>query len=130
MRDCWLTPNGEIIEVGTCQHNEYASNLLEEEMGLEELYDYMDKNNMYYPYEVLHHRGWVRIKFNTAYLPRVHVEGYFGCIMYKFDLLEFLSSEWFKEIHNLYMIALSEKKRNIDLEYDELLNLKSTPNKI
>ena len=78
MRDCWLTPNGEIIEVGTCQHNEYASNLLEEEMGLEELYDYMDKNNMYYPYEVLHHRGWVRIKFNTAYLPRVEILG--GCI--------------------------------------------------
>lgn len=64
------------------------------------------------------------------FITTVHVDGYFGCIMYKFDLLEFLSSEWFKEIHNLYMIALSEKKRNIDLEYDELLNLKSTPNKI
>ena len=36
MKDSWLTPEGKIIEVGDFQHNEYASDLLEEEMGLEE----------------------------------------------------------------------------------------------
>jgi hypothetical protein len=75
--DSWLDPNGNIIEVGDCQHNEYASDLLEQEMGLFELHDYMDKENMSYPYEVLHKRGWVRIKYNTAYLPRIEILG--GC---------------------------------------------------
>jgi len=78
MRDSWLTVKGQIIEVGDSQHNEYASNLLEGEMGLEGLYDYMDKHHMSYPYEVLHERGWVRIKFNTNYLPRIEILG--GCI--------------------------------------------------
>jgi hypothetical protein len=35
MKDSWLNPNGEIIEVGHCKHNEYASDLLEKEMGLQ-----------------------------------------------------------------------------------------------
>ena len=78
MKDSWLTPEGKIIEVGDFQHNEYASDLLEEEMGLEELHKYMRKNHCSYPYEVLHERGWVRIKFNTAYAPKVEILG--GCI--------------------------------------------------
>lgn len=77
MRDSWLTPNGEIIEVGDSQHNEYASDLLEEEMGLFELHDYMSKNNISYPYEILHQRGWIRIKYNT-YLPKIEILG--NCI--------------------------------------------------
>ncbi len=76
--DCWLDPNGKIIEVGCSQHNEYASNLLEEEMGFLEFMDYMDKNNISCPYEVLHKRGWVRITYNRDYLPRIQILG--GCI--------------------------------------------------
>lgn len=78
MKDSWLTPNGEIIEVGDFQHNEYAFDLLEEEMGLEELFDYMAKEHVSYPYEVLHKRGWIRIKYNTSYLPRIAILG--NCI--------------------------------------------------
>ena len=79
MKDSWLTPEGKIIEVGDFMHNDYASDLLEEEFGgTQELYDYMDKNNMSYPYEVLHQRGWVRIKYNTSYLPRIEILG--SCI--------------------------------------------------
>ena len=33
MRDSWLNPKGEIIEVGDFQHNEYASEILEAEFG-------------------------------------------------------------------------------------------------
>ena len=77
MRDSWLDPNGKLIEVGEFQHNSYASDLLEEEMGLEGLHAYMNKNRISYPYEVLHERGWVRVKFNN-YSPKVEVCG--GCI--------------------------------------------------
>lgn len=78
MKDSWLTPKGEIIEVGYFQHDNYASDLLEAEMGLEGLSDYMDKNRMDSPYEVLHERGWIRIKYNASYLPKVEILG--GCI--------------------------------------------------
>lgn len=79
MRDSWLNPKGEIIEVGDFQHNEYASEILEAEFGdLEKLHDYMEENHCQYAYEVLHLRGWVRIKYNTAYLPRIQILG--SCI--------------------------------------------------
>lgn len=78
MRDSWLKPNGEIIEVGNFMHNEYASNLLEEEMGLLKMMDYLKEKHLSYPYEVLHERGWVRIKFNKSYAPKIKILG--GCI--------------------------------------------------
>ena len=76
MRDAWIDPNGKLIEVST--HNEFASDLLEEEMGIVEMLDYIEDNGMDYPNEVLHKRGWVRVKFNDSYLPRVEILG--GCI--------------------------------------------------
>ena len=78
MKDSWLTPKGEIIEVGDFMHNEYAYDILEAEMGLEELHDYMESNHASSASEVLYQRGWVRIKYNTAYLPSVEIFG--GCI--------------------------------------------------
>lgn len=74
MNDCWLTPKGELIEVSS--HNEYASDMLEKELGgLKSLYDFMDKNYFRYPYEVLHDRGWVRVK---TYDDRISIVG--GCM--------------------------------------------------
>ena len=79
MRDSWLNPNGEIIEVGDFQHNEYAYEILEKEFGdLGKLLDYMEENRCQSATEVLHLRGWVRIKYNTAYLPRIEILG--NCI--------------------------------------------------
>ena len=62
MNDCWIKPNGQIVEIGQMQHNMYAGELLEEEMGLEGMMNYIEENNMNYPYEVLHQRGWIRVK--------------------------------------------------------------------
>ena len=73
--DSWLTPSGEIIEVGDCMHNEYAYKILEEEMGLGKLQTYMQKHHMSSAYQVLHFRGWVRIKYNTAYPPNIKILG-------------------------------------------------------
>lgn len=78
MTDAWLDTNGKIIEVGDGQHDYYASQILEEEMGFDELCKYLDEHNLSYPYEVLHERGWVRIKFNISYLPRIEILG--GCV--------------------------------------------------
>ena len=78
-KDAWLKPNGEIIEVGFCEHNEFAHDYLEQEMGsIENLYKYMDEISVSYPYEVLHERGWVRIKYNDSFLPKVEILG--NCI--------------------------------------------------
>jgi hypothetical protein len=46
-----------------------------------------------------------------------------GCVLYIFDLEYFLSSEWYKEISNQYILLLSDKKRNIIQEYEEITNL-------
>jgi len=62
MKDAWLDPNGRLIEIGEAQHNNYASELLEEELGFEEMMNLLNNNNSY-PYEILHDRGWVRIKY-------------------------------------------------------------------
>ena len=108
MRDSWLNPKGEIIEVGDFQHNEYASDLLEEEMGLRELHDYMDKEHISYPYEVLHKRSWIRIKYNTAYLPKIEILG--GCI----DLT--------KPMRNTIDPAMNEKQIRVAKELCEKCN--------
>lgn len=78
MTDSWLTPNGEVIEVGDFQHNEYARELLIKEIGFSNLQDYMEDNNINSHTEILHERGWVRIKYNTSYLPRIQILG--NCI--------------------------------------------------
>ena len=79
MKDSWLNPEGEIIEVGDFQHNDYAYEILKAEFGdLEKLHNFMEENHCQYAYEVLHLRGWVRIKYNTAYLPPIEILG--SCI--------------------------------------------------
>lgn len=74
--DAWLTPNGELIEVGECMHGDYAENILKKEFGK----NYY--NNVYKidktPTAILCERGWVRIKYNNGYLPRVCIIG--NCI--------------------------------------------------
>jgi hypothetical protein len=74
MQDSWLTPEGEIIEVGKFKHNEYAKNLLIEEMGFDGYLDFMQENSFDLEYRVLHQRGWVRIKY-TNYKPYVTILG-------------------------------------------------------
>lgn len=51
------------------------------------------------------------------------VENSFGCLLYEFDLEYFLSSEWYKEISNRYISILSDRKRHIEEEYDDICNL-------
>lgn len=46
-----------------------------------------------------------------------------NCSLYEFNLEYFLSSEWFKEISNQYIAILSDKKRNIEQEYEDICNL-------
>ena len=74
MKDAWLTPEGEIIEVGKFKHNEYAKDLLIKEMGFDNYLDFMEENNFDLEYRVLHKRGWVRIKY-TNYKPYVTILG-------------------------------------------------------
>ena len=45
------------------------------------------------------------------------------CTLYKFDLDYFLTSEWYKEIKNSYMSILSEKKIEIEKEFEEIFEI-------
>ncbi len=45
------------------------------------------------------------------------------CLKYTFSLKYFLSSEWFKEIHNSYIAELAQEKRKIEEKYFEITNL-------
>jgi hypothetical protein len=78
MVDSWLSPGGDIKTVGRFEHNRFAFKMLEEEMGHEQLLEYMSSNNWSSATEILHSRGWVRIKFNTSYFPRIQLLG--NCI--------------------------------------------------
>lgn len=51
------------------------------------------------------------------------VENVYGCLLYEFDLEQFIDSIYFKEIHREYMDVLVEKKSSIDIEYKELYKL-------
>ena len=52
-----------------------------------------------------------------------NAENAVDCLLYEFDLVYFLSSEYYKEVSNNYISDLSDKKRRIDLEYEEICNL-------
>ena len=45
------------------------------------------------------------------------------CLLYKFDLDVFLSSEWYKMISNDYISILSTKKMQINDEYNDITSL-------
>ena len=77
MKDCWIDPKGKIYEVGFCMHNEFAEELLKKEMDTKTFYETCYGNGKY-PYEILHDRGWVRVKYNTSDAPKVAILG--GCI--------------------------------------------------
>ena len=65
MKDSWINPSGVIIEVSD-SHDEFARELLSKEMSRKQLREFMDINNLNYPYEVLHLRGWVRVKVSRS----------------------------------------------------------------
>ncbi len=104
MKDAWLTPEGEIIEVGKYQHNEYAKDLLIKEMGFDNYLDFMEENNFDLEYSVLHKRGWIRIKF-TNYTPYVTILG--DCI----DMM--------KPMRNTLCPAMNEKQMRVAIEICE-----------
>lgn len=45
------------------------------------------------------------------------------CTLYKFDLEYFFSSEWYKQVRNDYASILSDKKREIERECEEIENI-------
>ena len=45
------------------------------------------------------------------------------CTLYIFDLEYFLTSEWYREIRNDYVSVLSNKKRDIEQEYEEIADI-------
>lgn len=77
MKDAWLKPDGKLIEVGESQHNDFAYEFLEKEMGFEKMMELLDKNNNCSPGEILHKRGWIKIRFYSG-INGVEVSG--NCI--------------------------------------------------
>jgi len=45
------------------------------------------------------------------------------CTLYKFDLEYFFTSEWYRQIRNDYHAIISNKKREIEQEHEEILNI-------
>lgn len=50
-------------------------------------------------------------------------KGAVGCILYKFDLKYFLTSEWYKSIKNEYVSQLAAKVRQVKEEHREISDL-------
>lgn len=61
----WLTDDAKLIEVRFAGHNDYATELLKEEIGIIE-FNEMICNSRKYPYQILHQRGWIRIKASST----------------------------------------------------------------
>ena len=40
MEDCWIDPKGKIHEVLDCGHNDFAIEMLQQEMGMDEYLEY------------------------------------------------------------------------------------------
>jgi hypothetical protein len=58
------------------------------------------------------------------FIKTTEVENAVGCSLYKFDLDYFLTSEWYKSIHEQYIAQLTEKKEKAEQEFNEIINLK------
>lgn len=91
--------------MGKFKHNEYAKNLLIEEMGFDEYLDFMQENHFDLEYRVLHQRGWVRIKC-TNYKPYVAILG--DCI------------DMTKPMRNTLCPAMNDKQMRIAKEICDL----------
>lgn len=48
-----------------------------------------------------------------------------GCLLYEFDLEYFLTSEWYKQIYDVYISDLKDKKTELELKHQDLIKLKS-----
>lgn len=46
-----------------------------------------------------------------------------GCLLYKFDLNIFLTSNWYKQIKEQYLFQLLEKKTRLEQEIIDITNL-------
>ena len=77
LNDCWLTPEGNIIYVGFCGHNDFASKYLQEEAGSSEAYCEKYHSSGRCAYEFLHDRGWIRIMIRDS-RPKIRILG--NCI--------------------------------------------------
>lgn len=58
-----------------------------------------------------------------------HAKGEFFCTRYKFDLANFLSSEWYKEISGEYCQILRDKREALYVEWAEICNLNALAQK-
>ena len=74
MKNAWIDPMGKLIEVGKFGHNDYANELLTEELGKNWRKDIREEEKTEYPYQVLHKRGWVRVK-TIDYEPKIKILG-------------------------------------------------------
>ena len=72
MNDCWIDPKGQIYEVPDFGHNDFAYEYLEKQIGFEEM---MKIKGIRSAYSILHDMGWVRVKYNTSYAPKVEILG-------------------------------------------------------
>lgn len=116
MEDSWLTPSGEIIKVGKFKHNTYAENLLIEEMGFDGYLDFMQENDFDIAYEALHKRGWIRIKINDSYLPRIQILG--NCI----DLTKPMKNTIDPAMNDRQIIVVKELCEKYDTDFIVAIN--------
>ena len=77
--DSWLDPNGKIIPVYYCEHNDYAKQYLLDtnpQFDRNTIMEYCESLNCRQPYQVLHKQGWIRIRIRYMYLlPIIQVFG-------------------------------------------------------
>ncbi len=64
-QDYWLKPDGTLLEVPDIRHNEVAMEVVENQFGgFLAACEKLQQLNIDYPYEYLHHLGWVRVRCN------------------------------------------------------------------
>ena len=62
--DYWIDPKGKLHPVGFAEHNTFALKLLIDELGSRAAaWEHVDEIGESHPYQVLHKRGWIRVKY-------------------------------------------------------------------
>lgn len=70
----------------------------------------------------LHNHIWIGDVGN--FIKTEVAENAINCTLYKFDLENFISSQYYKDISNQYISILLDKKTKINQEYKEVSSLK------
>lgn len=66
MKNLWIKPNGQVLDIGPQSHNQFAREFLLQELGREDLRRVKEEEDARSYSALLHLKGWVRVSIHSG----------------------------------------------------------------